>query len=511
MELEKSYENICINKTVFNGSVEQGVEIDYLLPDYCKSIFKILKSTITPKITSIRVSGDKLNIDATAIAKIIYISEESSQICSVEQKQPFSKTIDIGLECESYEVIPTIKTDYVNCRVVNNKRLDLRGAISINIQVVNQVCEEAISNASGLGIQLNRKTITVGDKSCIGTKQFSVTQTIDMPYGKPMLDNTILHNACAYITEYKIIANKVITKGEIAVHILYMPVDSDDNSCPETMEITIPISQIIDVDGVNEEHKCVIALDVCSVEISTSEEPNSIDLEFIINANCTAYKNKTIDILTDVYSTKHPHSIDSTEIEASCYIDNISEQGVIKSSLEINSDELDRIIDCCSEIKNYTTTCSNGEVVISGNLEIYALYLTSDNMPQIVERLLPFEHKLKHSACSDSCIAKLTIFPTLTTFNISESKLEVNTEIKNIGCIISKAEAKAVTNISLNTETEKTTKSSAVLTLYFAEENEKVWDIAKSYNTNVSAVINENELETDVIPQKTMLLIPITE
>ena len=63
MELQLNRDSICINEIVFDGTLEQSIELDYLLPDYCQSIFKVLKCRITPKITSSRVQNGKLFLD----------------------------------------------------------------------------------------------------------------------------------------------------------------------------------------------------------------------------------------------------------------------------------------------------------------------------------------------------------------------------------------------------------------------------------------------------------------
>ena len=66
MELKLTKESICINEVVFDGTLEQSIELDYLLPDYCPSIFKVLKSKVMPKITSERIMNGKLLIDGIA-------------------------------------------------------------------------------------------------------------------------------------------------------------------------------------------------------------------------------------------------------------------------------------------------------------------------------------------------------------------------------------------------------------------------------------------------------------
>ena len=66
-----------------------------------------------------------------------------------------------------------------------------------------------------------------------------------------------------------------------------------------------------------------------------------------------------------------------------------------------------------------------------------------------------------------------------------------------------------VSDISITEENPKKKDSDYALKLYYAGKGEKIWDIAKRYNTSVAAVTAENELETEQLSAPCMLLIPI--
>ena len=51
-------------------------------------------------------------------------------------------------------------------------------------------------------------------------------------------------------------------------------------------------------------------------------------------------------------------------------------------------------------------------------------------------------------------------------------------------------------------------KNSPELTLYFASQNESVWDIAKSFSTDSKLIMEENELTSNIIDTRRVLLVP---
>ena len=52
-------------------------------------------------------------------------------------------------------------------------------------------------------------------------------------------------------------------------------------------------------------------------------------------------------------------------------------------------------------------------------------------------------------------------------------------------------------------------KRHSSLVICFCNGGEKIWDIARKYNTTVEDIMSENELTSDEIGEKMMLMIPV--
>ena len=74
--------------------------------------------------------------------------------------------------------------------------------------------------------------------------------------------------------------------------------------------------------------------------------------------------------------------------------------------------------------------------------------------------------------------------------------------------IATKAEnVRAVVSVELF-EDQPIVADDCALTLYFAKQNENLWDIAKSHNTRLGMLLAENALEELSLDSPRMLLIP---
>lgn len=508
MELIKKHEQVAINEIIFNGVLEQSVELDYLLPDYAGSIFKVLKCRIVPKITSERVENGKLMIDGVSLIKITFVSEESYTIRSICQKQAFSKTVELKENYKSGAVTSFIKCDYVNCRVVNPKRLDIRGAISIKATVNGKKELDVLTNAEGGGIQVNQRCVKLLDKRLHASKEFSIREELETGYGKPPAKEIIDYHANAVVTECKIIANKIIAKGEIMLHILYI---SDEDDCLETMDYTLPISQIIDLAAVDEDFSCQLQFEVCFAEFNIKNEENCvIEAEIALRAICEAVKNTESNLIEDIFSTKFKLNTETANLKLEEFICAVNETSVLKCVVEVPNENVNRVFDIGCDFENENIRIDKGEIMLNGNLCCFVLAKSNDNMPIMLEKSQPCDIKLNKFTEDGNIL--FTPFITITSVSytmLNQNELEIKAEIKLCGNLVRYEFFNIINDVVIDENEKKQIADDAVLRLYFANEGESIWDIAKRFNTSPQAIIEENSLECNRLQKNGMLLIPI--
>ncbi|MDE5859716.1 MAG: DUF3794 domain-containing protein, partial [Oscillospiraceae bacterium] len=110
MDFKVNREEIASAEVIFDDTQEQSVELDYVLPDYFPEIFKIIKCMTVPKILSYDVSGDRLTYEMAVCIRVLYCSENSSAVQSVEQKLNYTKTVEFGrtASCPRVSISPKV-------------------------------------------------------------------------------------------------------------------------------------------------------------------------------------------------------------------------------------------------------------------------------------------------------------------------------------------------------------------------------------------------------------------
>lgn len=481
------------------------------MPDYCECIFKILKCKIVPKITSERIVGGKLVIDGTADIKIFYVGEEKYHIRCINQRQSFCKSVDLDDNYDNGTVTAFVKCNYVNCRAVNQQRIDIRGTVGIKATVSIEKNVNVLSNAEGMGLQTCTKKLTTLDKKLSASKEFTVEEELELGYGKPEIGEILDYSAVSETTDCKIIANKAIAKGEISLHLLYC---SSEDKTPEVMESTIAISQVIDISGITDDYSCSVIFDVidASFELKQNNEGECriICSEICIRAVASANRNTCASLINDAYSTCYELQTITEKVETQKLIDCICENHICKNTITIPQGELNCVYDISCDFINESCRIDNGAIIVTGSLCTSVLAMDCENMPVLLEKSTFCEVELNVKPESENVIFSPSVSIVSVSYALtSEKEVEARAEIRVCGNLFKTVCFNAISGIEIDETCKKECDRSAALRLYFANEGEEIWEIAKRFNTSIEFIIEENNLSSNIVTEKCMLLIPI--
>lgn len=514
MDFRINRETVPVSENVFDGVQEQGVEMDYILPDYYPDIFRLVRCEVVPVITGYSISGDKLSYELRCDIKILYCSEGGSALQCVTQRQNFSKTVELGRTGENFTARLTPKTDHINFRAVNKRRLDLRGAVSVKISVTGETAQEVISDAFGMNIQIKKTPVRFASKKITAEKTLQLCEEIEVPTTQPPIISVINTRCIIPECEKKMISGKLLAKGSAELKLLYSC--EKDGGAIEPISFSMPFSQIIDIDGIDDTFDCTVTPEVVSCDITPTADKNAenriIKCEIELRLICNAVKTASVMLGTDAFSTVYPCSVLVSEIKAE-QIPVIYEESFRHSAKISDGDSVPQTIYSmwCTP-KNINTRLSDdgNSVIISGMLT-YSM-ASRDNAGMIImpDKDEAFEETINLPDNLTGCTVSAEISIRDVSYNISsEGILSAKSDISAKISVYSCSSINALTDISVDESIKKQRDGDYAIKLYFGIENEEVWDIAKRYSTSVNAVIEENDLSGDRLESGGMLLIPI--
>lgn len=511
MNYDVSKNSLSVRDLVFEGSKEVPVDLDFSLPDYCPDIQKILKCRVCPNITSRNISGDRLNIEGVVKVRVIYSDSENNRIRCCENSVPFSSSIDIRSNPENAFAVTNLRVEYVNCRAVSPRKLDIHGAFSIRAEIYTRKNLEISSCVNGKDIQQKISDMKVNNLIGTGQQQFSISEVLEVPENKPSPEMIINSDIRVITNEYKNMSNKTIVKGELVVRILYISDLSSGST--EILEYSIPISQIVDVPGITEDSNCLISTQLLAHDEQLRSESNEssgcISCEIKLLANVVAYNDKDISLVSDVYSTEYNLEISTQPVKISQLMETISESFSHKENINLSDTVISRVIDVWSDSCSINCNPQNGNLLFKCKVNIGILAIDGEDNPVYVERILEFDYSKPLENASENILCESDIVPVSVGYSLSGSNnIEVKIAFELLGEVYLCQKYDMVTDLSAD-ESKTVEKDTASLTVYYASEGEDIWDIARRYYTSANMIKEENDILGDKVTSNGMILIPM--
>jgi len=501
--------SVFVNDTVYCETTEQAVDIDFTLPDYCADISKIFKCQAVPRISSKGINGKTITLDGTVLLNLLYCDKDGT-LCSYEYQYPFSKNIEMPKEHSNINLCCRVNTEYINCRAVTGRKVDIHGAISIFVKVFKRKSTEIVSDIDDPAIELNKGIAPATVPMGYAEKYVLVEEELSISQGQPSVKNLLRSDVKSCIRETKIINDKAVVKGEITVCILYCP-DREGN--PQTVKTMIPFSQIIDVDGITETCNCETKSEVVFFEVKPRVNSNGETKMFCVTAKllltCTATCGNEVPVIYDAFSRKYRSEMSKNKVCFEKIILNLGETYNCKKAVELEM-PVESILDLWCNVNSISTKFEDENMIISGVLITSIIAKSETNNSFYCEKSIDFEYKypLNNYLEKAYCEPEIEILSSGYTLTSPEN-LELRVDLGINAAIYEKNEVSLVSDFSVDESTPAERKNRGAMVIYFPDAGEHVWDIARNYSASVEEIMKINELESDVIPEGKMILVPM--
>ncbi len=507
MELNCIKSNVYVNDTLFSEACDFPIDVDFTLPDYNPDIMKILKCRAKPFISSKAVNGNSVTVDGSIVISVLYIDNEGKP-AAYEYQYPFSKTFALNKDITGANVCCNAKTEYVNCRAVTNRKIDINGAVSLNCKIYKRKSTEIISDIEDSNIEIRRESIPATIPLGFTEKYTIVEEELELGQGKPQIESIIRYEIGSKITENRTINDKIIVKGDLLVNILYK---SCDNASLQCFKQTVPYSQILDIEGITELCECDVKAEIAYADIKAHTLANgesrsfSLSVKILNTAEC--YCKNDITVITDAYS-RNSNAVIKKENMPFLQIIQESVQECRISDTIILTDNIQNIYDISADVVSQTNSFKDGKMFINGTANIAVLYGNENGEANYYEKAVDYNCNFELGTTNANTFCDPVAEINDISYNISnENTIDLQFTVNNSANIYERTDVPLIVDLTIG-ENSVENNSNASMIIYFANEDKNLWDIAKEYNSSIEDIKKINHIENDIISTGETLLIP---
>lgn len=509
MENKALRTGVYYNENIFTDTCEQPIDVDFTLPDFCPDISKIFKCRAIARVVSKGINGKNITIDGNVCITLMYCDKDNN-LCSYEYLYPFSKIKEMPSECDAVNLSVCAKCDYINCRAVSGRKVDIHGAASINIQVWKRCSNQIISDYEGDNIQLKRSVAAATLPMAYREKYLVIEEEISIGNNALPILSVLRCDAAPAVNECKVMNDKTVVKGEMVVTVLYL---AEGTRLPQVLKTSIPFSQIVEMAGVTELCRCDIKCEISTLEIRPFAHLSGECRSFSVNAKlllkCESYCVNDVAVIEDAFSTKFETTLIKKNLSFKHICENISENCHIKKNVEIG-ENITSVVDIWGEVQSKKVRFEKNKLCLNATLLIGMLVCDSEDNVFFYEKPVDFEWSKNIECEGENLSFNPEIEITAVSFTILNANcVEVRAELMLTGAVYERNELPLVTDMQVLTDKPCRCSKKGGMVICFTGDNGSIWDIARKYNASIDEIIEINDLNDIKTHDTNMILVPI--
>jgi hypothetical protein len=492
MELHK--QTFHYYETVLDAVSAPEVGADVIVPDMFPDMARIVDTVGTACVKESALRDDRLDLTGIARVGVLYQPEGEDGLRKLDTSIPFNHVFDGRFPAGS-EVFHDVKLHDVEVRTVNPRKISILARLSVHAAVY---VPAELSVPIGLSepCEVKRQTCTAFMPTAIKAKAFTVNEGLELPASRPPVDEIVAALPRFEVTDIKTVGSKAVFKGAALLHILYL-----SGGEPVSAEHEFSLSQIMDMDGLEEGAAVDIDLRVTGIELdvgSVSGDPRSVSISLHLEAQAVAHMERRLEAVTDLYST----AAQLRPLFEPLHLTEMAERGIrrqaVRETLELEDDV--RSVISTRVITGPVTRLESGEAGCEAFVNVLWLNDDGEYRSHAQKFAVPAGIETDNAMLSVRQTGEITAAPVSGGIELRFSADFAYIESKT-------AKMMVVSGVQEDEASERPPQPSVVLRR--CQGGEGFWEIAKKYNTTINELCTANGLEDcDAPPDGRLLLIP---
>lgn len=508
MEINCNRSNVVTESTFLRENCEVPIDVDFTLPDYCPDISKIFKCRAVARISSKSINGRNVSADGSVTITVLYC-DPNGLIRSYEYQYPFGKSIEMSGECNSNVFRCRARCEHINCRAVNERKIDIHGAVNVQFDILCKKTDDIISDIEDKEIEHRKNSVAVSAPIGYSEKYISIEEELEAGESST-IDALLKYDADSCISECKIISGKLILKGDLKISVSYC---SENDNEIKTLKTSVPFSQVLDMDGLTENCSCNPSSEIAYIDLKPRISGDGTAHTLILSAKLLlsgkAFCDCELSVISDAFSRKMVADIKKDKLCANKIVKKITENYGCKKSIDLTGEEIAEIIDLWCAVKSSGTAFNEGRMIIEGVITVCAIARSNDNSLEYFEKNVEFQYNDQITTSGGTAFCEPEIVISGCNYNLNSSNsLDVSVQMRINATVSECVKFDAVCDIDISNEKIKVNDDCA-MKIYFASEGEKIWNIARRYNASVNEIQSINHIDNDTVNEPRMILIPM--
>ena len=514
----------CITAKAFDGCRESENNEKYDLPDYLPDINKLLRVSAELRSPNRYVNGDMLEYDGTVCYSVLY-STSQGEIKNAVFDSPFEGSMAVSGYEDGCTLDFRASAENVTCRLQGPRKLTAKSKIRVCAVIYSEKCTEPafagkLSPAERANIQYLCEGIESETHESFEARGNAVSEDVEIPANMPQASEIISVETDTYIYEMRPTDGGLSYKGDVIANILYLAraeaeneEEAENGAAGEYASLVrkIPIYGDIAAELTVENPVCLGRADITKLEYRTREnvlgESRIVEIDFDYDVFADCYGNAENNVVKDIYSLDYESENDYSSLSfrnvAKAQTFNFS----VNSTEQSGETDFDRVISTIATTIIENVTKENGRLIFEGKAEASLILGNGEGVFAGRNYTVPFRAEADAGKTGDNFTYSAYSTVISAQSRIADGKTAIDLEIAVSFITFNEYETLAATVSTVYKDKPVYAPTHAAVTVYYPSKDEKLWGIAKKYNTTEDAIRRANGITGD-FATGSMLIVP---
>ena len=488
MVIETAKEQIVLNQIIGQKKEIRIVESDIIVNDVKPDVLNVISTSGIISIYKKEVMDGKIRIDGGINTYIIYLADdEQSSTRSLNNCLDFTQIIDIENCKEGMISDENITIKSFETRIINGRKINVKANLEIGTNVYSNENIEIITGINeNTDMEILNRSQNVTSLLGSGSNKIYAKDTVAIDMADDVAE-IMKVNINIIQEETKISYNKVLSKANAEIEIMYLTEDNRIN----TINSKIPVMGVVDILNINENCICSTKNVLKNLVIKpNSAEQHSIYIEAEVELVCTAYEVREINVIEDLYSLTADVNMNKEQINVITERHNLQDIYTMKENI--------RIPDLTGTVYNVSAMpvinkyeVMRNKVIYTGEVNVEILFNHNNAMNSRIIQL-PFNYEINSDKINDKAILETRIITKQTDAVVTDGSVDI---MINLGIEL-RIETSDSLDVIKNINVEENKKCDLYsMTIYFVKPGDTLWKIAKMFKSTVKDIAEVNEIE----------------
>ena len=486
-------ENLRVNKKITTRKEILVVEGDVIVPDAKPDVLNIICTSGVVCIYKKEIVDEKIKIEGNVDTYIMYMTDDTQ-----ERTRGINTILDLSEIINIPNITNEMKSNIctnikeIEAKVINERKISIKATIELTIGIFS---EEEISIVNSLEnadeIKMLQEQLSVN--SLVGSGETKI-------YAKDNISIDNIDNLVEILKlevgignkDIKISYNKVLTKAEAEVKIIYL---TEDNRINKAMA-TIPIIGFVDISDVNEGNLCDTNYEIRNMIVKpNSVEEHSIYIEMEIGVTTIAYEEKTINMIQDLYSPSENIEFNKKGVRTIAGKREITETKEISERLKLEELQGRNIVDVDIVPNIIKQNVMGDKITYNGELNLSFILMGEDLEIMLKKKSVPFDYSIENIGDCENLNIHTNMEVANQDFIIQEGEeVLANIQMKMNTMLDKNININTIDEVQTNGEREEQDYS---IIMYIVKKDDSLWKIAKMFGSTVDDIARVNGIENE--------------